>query len=243
MRYRAIPVQMNSTFAASRKPTSETMDHGQSIRPNRSLRLKRSSKLLRRRNHAGASMDQEAAKNIKLTWMRISLETPNTIAPRTWRQYQPLERPQRNSSSRSPASASLRGPGTRCSNIHVATGGGSPRLICALLSSPAIHPIAQTARGELHAPGVNPRSLIGNISLLCRRAQAWDRRGLKRPGACPQAAPVPHTRCPPKHPAGDAFRVLERWAHRRLARPVGSRPEESSARTLPDSFALSLIQQ
>src|SRR5579863_9942895 len=107
---------------------------------------------------AGAAIDHRNAKtNIGARTLTLSNQE-TAQAEKTCRQYHAWERPLRKSSSRSPASASSRSPGERCSSTHVAKGGGSIRLMCALLSTPEEFATISTEHGGSRGPGVIPRA-------------------------------------------------------------------------------------
>src|ERR1700716_3652582 len=69
------------------------------------------------------------ARTTTSLWPRISRVVLTSTAMKTWRQYQPEERPRRYCSARSPISDSRLGPEASRSNSHVATRGGGAILI------------------------------------------------------------------------------------------------------------------
>jgi hypothetical protein len=107
----------------------ERADKGQFIRAIGPLRFASFSILAIQVTHAGASIDHRTAKTTNALWPRRLLSHAIASAARTWRQNQRRERPIRNSSRRSPASASFAPSGVKRSSIQAGRDGGLIWLI------------------------------------------------------------------------------------------------------------------
>jgi len=142
------------------------------------------------------------------------LAMPCAITTKVWRQYQAADRPLRNSSKRSPASAGVRRVQPRRSSSQLARAGGRRKIMPLLgparggrakgSSAPAGFAERRAALGRLH----------GNSASRGLRARPWIRLVAMLRGLFPPGAPMRHRHFQEPLRGHSASRFRDRWGHR-----------------------------